>query len=169
MAAFLKHKFLHGVFEISLLLKAFNGVWETLSGIIVLFVSKVTIEGWLSTLAFSELLEDPSDRVIGFIEHTLLNPMTSTKTFVAFYILIHGLLNIFLAIQLHRKKSWAYIVTIIVTLLLIAYQVHRITLFHSLILTVFTLIDAAFVWLTWHEYKSHHLKTKLAATEKEAE
>ena len=42
MTAFIKEKILHGLFELGLALKCFNGLWETLSGGILLFTSKAT-------------------------------------------------------------------------------------------------------------------------------
>ena len=155
MITFFKVKIWHGLFELGLALKGFNGLWETVSGTVVLLASKATLEKWLIALAYRELLEDPDDKVIVFIAGTLLDPATSTKTFVALYILLHGLLNIFLAIQLYRKKHWAYPATIVIIAVMISYQLYRIAIHHSVILTILTLFDAFFIYLTWHEYKFH--------------
>ncbi|KKW11580.1 MAG: hypothetical protein UY50_C0010G0005 [Parcubacteria group bacterium GW2011_GWA2_49_9] len=163
MTAFIKEKILHGLFELGLALKCFNGLWETLSGGILLFTSKATLENWFVALSYRELLEDPDDKVIGFIIGTLLNPETSTKVFVAIYILAHGLLNIFLAIQLYRKEHWAYPATVGIMSVLVLYQAYRILIHHSFILTVFTLCDIIFIYLTWHEYK-HRIDPKEPST-----
>ncbi len=153
MAAFLKQKILHVLFEVGITLKAFNGLWETVSGLAFLLVSKATLSHWLFGFAQNELIEDPRDRVMNFVVHILLNPETSTKTFAALYVLFHGLLNIFLAVQLYREKHWAYLVTIWSVLLFMVYQVYRIATHHSLILTVITVFDVFYVALVWHEYK----------------
>jgi len=97
---------LHNLFEFGLALKGFNGLWQTVNGTIILLASKATLEQWFIALAYPELLGDSNDKVIAFIARTLLDSATSTKMFAALYILLHGLLNIFLAVQLYREKQW---------------------------------------------------------------
>ena len=152
MVTLLREKVWRSAFQVGLVLKGFNGVWETISGLIVFFASKATLNYWLITLAHRELVEDPNDKVVAFIIKTLLDPATSTKTFAAIYILVHGLLNVFLVIQLHHKKSWAYPATIGVMAVLVIYQFYRIEVYHSLILTALTVFDMLFIVLTWNEY-----------------
>lgn len=159
MKPLLKEKQWHELFEVGLFLKAFNGAWETVSGLMFLLVSKATLSGWFSRLIQNELLEDPRDRVTNFIVHTLLNPGTTTKTFAALYVLFHGLLNLFLVIQLRRDKHWAYLVTIWTVILFMFYQVYRISVHHSLILTVITIFDVFYIFIVWHEYR-HHVERK---------
>ena len=143
---------LHQIFEFGIFVKGFNGVWETISGFFILFLSKAALSKILSLLAGGEMLEDPRDFLIGFFARFLENLSHSTQVFIAAYILIHGLLNLFLAIQLYRDKIWAYLATISVMIILMFYQVHRIILHHSITLTVITIFDALFIILTWHEY-----------------
>ncbi|MHB8871338.1 MAG: DUF2127 domain-containing protein [Candidatus Doudnabacteria bacterium] len=152
----------HRLFELGLIIKGVNGVIETLSGFFVIFASKATINTLFFNLTRGELLEDPHDRLINFIMHSLGQLSTSTKLFAAIYILTHGLLNIFLAIQLYREKLWAYLVTINLMILFIIYQIYRISYNHSLILTLITIWDIIFVIVLWHEYK-YHKKQKLLA------
>lgn len=151
----LKQKYWHELFELSVIVKGLNGLWETVSGLIVLFLSKATFDSWFSTLARNELLEDPNDRMINFLAHVLSNLSSDAKIFAALYILAHGILNIFLSIQLYRDKHWAYLVTIGAMLIFITYQIYRISIYHSLFLTAITIFDAGFVMLAWHEYKYH--------------
>jgi len=113
-------KVLHQIFGFAILIKAVNGIWETLSGFFILFIS----------------------------EEAIVKPFY----FVAIYLLIHGLLNMFLAIQLYRDRIWAYLVTITITIIFIFYQIHRIILHHSPVLIVVTIFDVLFIILTWHEY-----------------
>ena len=143
---------LHQIFEFGILLKGFNGIWETVSGFFILFLNKETIGKILSFLASGEMLEDPRDFFINFVLRFLENLSHGTQVFIGVYILIHGLLNLFLAISLSRDKIWAYLVTISVMVILMFYQVHRIILHHSITLTIITLFDILFIILTWHEY-----------------
>lgn len=144
---------LHQIFEFGIGLKFLNGIWETASGFFILFLSKATLSNLLSFLAGKELLEDPHDLFINFSLGFLQNLSHSTQVFIAVYILVHGFLNLFLAIQLYRDKIWAYSVTIFVMVIFIFYQIHRIILYHSAVLIVITIFDILFILLTWHEYK----------------
>jgi uncharacterized membrane protein len=143
---------LHQIFEFGVLVKGFNGIWETVSGFLILFLSKDVIARMFSWLASGEMLEYPRDFLINFALRFLENLSHSTQIFIAVYILIHGLLNLFLAIALSRDKIWAYLATITVMVTLMFYQVHRIILHHSPVLILVTTLDIFFIILTWHEY-----------------
>jgi uncharacterized membrane protein len=149
------NKHWHQLFELSIFLKGINGVWEVSSGVLVLFLSKITLETWFSIVTRYELLEDPNDVLINFLMSAFQNVSNNAQIFAAFYLLLHGLLNIFLTIQLYRNKSWAYLVTIGSVLLLMIYQIYRISIHHSLLLTAITIFDVFFIGLAWHEYKYH--------------
>lgn len=156
MIKLLTPKYWHELFKFGVLIKGANGVWETISGFLFLFVSKATLTGWFFLIARDELLEDSDDKLINFFAHALQNLSSDTKIFAALYILAHGLLNIFLAVQLYRGKHWAYLVTIGTMVVFMGYQVYRISVHHSLILTALTVFDAFFIVLAWHEY--NHLR-----------
>ncbi len=154
-------KYWHKLFELGIFLKSINGVWETISGVLVLTLSRATLNSWFLSVAHKELLEDPNDMLVGFLTRSFKAPSGDTKTFIAAYILFHGLLNLFLAIQLYRDKHWAYLVSIVMSLAFISYQIHRIVAYRSLVLIAFTIFDIIFIILSWHEYK-HHKKSILA-------
>ena len=159
MIRFFKATSLHRLFEVGLALKGFNGLWETAIGLAFLLISKASLSQWYLRFTQNELIEDPHDHITNFIVHTLLNPGTTTKTFAALYVLFHGLLNLFLAVQLYRDKHWAYPTTIGVVIVSVIYQIYRISVHHSLILTAITIFDLFFIILIWHEYK-HHVEQK---------
>lgn len=146
-------KYWHKLFKYSVLIKGFTGAWETASGFLFLFLSKATLGGWFSLLVHNELVEDSNDRFINFLAYALQNLSSDAKTFAALYVLAHGLLNIFLVIQLYRNKYWAYLVIIWAMLISMPYQIYRISLHHSTILAVITIFDAFFIALAWREYK----------------
>lgn len=151
-------KYWHNFFELGIFAKGFNGIWETTSGVLILFTGQLTLNDWFQALTRNELLEDPHDKLMGFLAHSLQNFSPDIQKFAALYLLIHGVLNIFLAIQLYRDKHWAYFVTILSVALSMVYQIHRIMLHHSLFLSAITVFDAIFIILAWHEYKYHQEK-----------
>lgn len=152
---------LHKIFEFGILIKGFNAVWEIASGFFILLASKAALNSLFYFLAGNELLEDPRDILFNFVFNFLQNLSHGTQLFIAAYILIHGFLNLFLVIQLYRDKIWAYLATISVMVVFIFYQVHRIILHHSPVLTVITIFDILFVALTWHEYDRKKSKIKM--------
>lgn len=146
-------RYWHGFFEFGILLKGFNGVWETISGFLVLFLSRATFSRLFYFLARRELLENPRDRFLYFVVRSFQHVTPEIKVLAAAYILGHGLLNIFLAIQLYRNRLWAYLVTMSAMVVFMSYQVYRIVLHHSRALTILTIFDVLFLILTWHEYR----------------
>ena len=147
-----KISFWHKVFEWALALKGFNGAWETISGILFLFVSKNYFRHMFLFLTRWELLEDPHDKLATFLSSSM-TLFSNAKVFAGVYILTHGILNIFLVIQLARNRHWAYLVTIGVSVLFLIYQVFRIINRHSYGLIIISVVDIFFMWLTWREYK----------------
>lgn len=143
---------LYGIFEFGIFVKFFNGLWEIVSGFFILFLSKTAIDNLFYFLASRELLEDPRDIFFNFLFKFLENLSHNTQVFIAAYILIHGFLNLFLAIQLYRDKLWAYLAIITIMMVFVFYQIHRIILYHSTVLIVITIFDILFIILTWHEY-----------------
>jgi len=139
------------IFELGIFLKGINGIWETIAGLSILIVGKARFANLFSFLARREIIENPHDRIIN-LGAQLLQGVDSAKTFVGLYFLIHGVVNIFLSIQLYRNRLWAYLVTIWVMVVFIAYQIHRISLYHSRFLMAVTVYDLLFTILTWHEY-----------------
>ncbi len=143
----------HALFEFGIVLKGVNGIWESAAGLTILFIGKNTFSRLFLHLTRGELLEDPNDRLINFLAQRLHNLSSNTIIFAAIYILAHGLLNIFLALQLYRQKLWAYLVTIGFMIIFMLYQIYRISYSHSLALTLITIWDILFMIITWHEYK----------------
>ncbi len=159
MEEIIQEKYWHRFFELGITLKAINGLWETVTGFLLL--SKVNFLYWFYIVSQNELVEDPNDKFFNFLSHGFLNFSADAKKFIAIYLLVHGILNIFLAIQLYRQKHWAYLAMMATALIFVIYQIYRISVYHSLFLTFLTIFDAVFILLIWHEYKYHvNLKTK---------
>lgn len=133
----IKQKYWHTLFEASVLLKAINGVWETISGFALIFVTK------------------------NAIAHTFLGHLsTGAKEFAGAYILAHGLINIFLAYHLYRDRLWAFWVSGGFFSISIIYLWHRQSHTNSPFLYALIVFDIIFVFLTIHEY---HFRAKMHA------
>ena len=151
----MEEKYWHRLFETTVFLKAINGVWETISGFALILISKVALENTFIALTRKELIEDPQDKLIAFLNTQLGHLTSGGKDFAAIYILAHGILNIFLAYHLFKDRLWAYLVSIAFTALLTPYLVYRVSHTHSSILSIAIIFDILFMILTWHEYNYH--------------
>ena len=145
----------HTLFEAGLVLRLINGVLETLIGIFAFTAGRETINRFVIYFTRGELLEDPNDKLIGYLSgHFSTLPRGAIK-FAALYILAHGILNIFLSVQLYRNRIWAYHITMMAMVFFMVYQIYRITHTHSITLSAITIFDGLFIILMWHEFRYH--------------
>ncbi len=156
--------FWHFFFFVGLALRGLNGLWETFAGFFIFLNQGKPISQIFQIVAWRELQEDPNDVVANFVLSALNTISLDTKLFIAAYFLVHGLLNIFLTIQLARGKMWAYKLAFIIIILAIGYQAYRVVMYHSWFLAVLTLLDIVFFFLLRHEYRQQaHAITKTSS------
>ena len=154
-----KEILIHKIFQVGIFLKAFNGLWEILAGVLILFTGKIA--SFVAPLVDNELLEDPNDYIANHIQPLLSFFVGNIKAFAVVYLIGHGLINIFLFIFILKNKLWAYKASIGFMSLFIIYQLYKITFSHSIWLSLLTIFDIFMIYLIWHEYnylkKYHHL------------
>jgi uncharacterized membrane protein len=154
----LRQKYWHELFEVGILFKALNSLWETLGGLFLLLTIRGPLAGAFVYLSNSELLGDRDDLLFHLVHTQLVSLSLSTRTFVGIYLLFHGLMNMFLAYNLYRNRLWAYPLSIAFTSIFLLYQVYRLYHTHSLVLLTVTIFDLFFILFTWHEY--HYQKRR---------
>lgn len=147
----MREKNIRLIFVVSIFLKGVNALLEIIVGFIFLFTGAATAITWF--FIQGELIEDPGDLVANSILHYLPYFSGHAQFFVSWYLLSHGIIKLFLAVALLRNKLWAYPAAIVVFALFIIYQLYRFTYTHSIFLIIFTVVDLAVIWLTWHEYR----------------
>jgi uncharacterized membrane protein len=140
-------------FEIGIILKGLDGVLETIGGLLLLAVSPATINRITRGLTQHELSEDPHDYVAVHLLRYTHGLTGSALTFAAVYLLIHGIVKVFLVGALLRNKLWAYPWLILVLLVFIGYQLYRIAIQPTGGLIALTIFDALITWLTWREWR----------------
>lgn len=147
-------RFLHKAFEVGIFLKGADGVLELLGGLLLLLYARPTqIARILTALTQHELSEDPHDVIANFLVHSAARLSEQAVFFGALYLLIHGVVKIFLVVALWRDRLWAYPVAIAFFLAFAAYQTYRYSYSHAPWLLVLTLLDIAITWLTLQEYR----------------
>ena len=148
-----KDTILHNSFEISIFLKAVEAIAEIFSGTVLFFVASSTINNVIYFISRSELSEDPNDFVFNYLIHFANHFSVSSQSFVALYLLWHGIVKLFMVSFLWKGKLWAYPISIIFFFIFILYQLHRFLFTHSIWLILLTFLDLVVVYLTWMEYK----------------
>lgn len=148
-------------FRIGLLLKALDGILETLGGVLLLIISPEQINHWAERLTEGELSQDPHDFIANHILKTAHSLTGSALVFGAVYLLSHGIVKLVLVFEVWRDHLWAYIALIVITSLFVIYQVYRLTDKFSVGLTLLTILDLIIIYLTTIEYRRQ--KTRLAA------
>ncbi len=146
----IQEKTIHKVFFISLILKSINAFLEIVGGFLFLFSG--LFSNLLVSLIQGELIEDPTSFFANHFAHAIPYLGVHAQFFAAFYLLSHGIIKIFLVINLFRNKVWAYPATIAVLGLFILYQLYHFIFNHSIFLILLTLFDMLLIYLTWHEY-----------------
>ena len=157
MALPIREKYLRGIFDAGLIIKAADGALQVLGAGLLFFLKPQTINHIFASLTQYELLEDPRDKfanyILGFGHVT-----ASGEWFGALFLLAHGLVNIGLVIGLLKNKLWAYPASAGVFALLAIYQIYTLTLGPDLLLELITALDVVVIVLILHEYK--HRRTQ---------
>jgi len=155
---------IHLFFVISLFLKGAFAFFEIIGGFIAYgvafvggvsahFITQQSFLNFVSAIAAEELAEGPRDFIANYLLQGAQNLSAGSLRFVAFYLVSHGVIKLWLIIGLLRKKLWYYPTAMIVFGSFIIYQLYRFSFTHSLLLLFITGVDVIVIWLTWHEYK----------------
>jgi uncharacterized membrane protein len=146
------------LFRISVFLKGLHAGLEIVGGIALLTVSPDFIIRLVALLTQDELAEDPHDVIANYLLDAAKHLSVSSKHFMAFYLLGHGVPKIFLVGALLRDKLWAYPIAVIAFAAFILYQLYRFTFTHSMGLIALSLFDLVVIWLIWLEYRALRLR-----------
>ena len=134
-------------------IKGIDGVLETLGGATLLFVGPSEVNRLFALLTQHELSEDPHDFFATHAAAPLARVTPGSLSFGAKYLIAHGAVKIFLAVNLLQRRLWAYPVAIVFLSLFIIYQLYRYSFSHSIGLLILGALDAAVVLLIWNEYR----------------
>lgn len=162
-----KHTVLDRTFLISLILKGLDGVLELICGIALLIVTPEQIAAVVQALTHNELSEDPHDFIANWLVRYANSLDVSTTAFGAAYLLVHGVVKVFLVVAVLQGKLWAYPWLIGFLVLFIGYQGFELIVHFSWGLLLLTAFDIFIVILTVREYrlrKQDRLDRTTAAT-----
>jgi uncharacterized membrane protein len=129
------------------------GLAETIGGLLVLFISQKLLDSFVFFLTAPELAEDPEDRIANYLSSAIQHFSADTKVFASVYLVVHGLVKLFLVTGLLRNRLWAYPLSLWFLGVFIVYQCYRFTHTHSISLVLLTVFDLVVVFLIWREYR----------------
>lgn len=140
------------IFTITVFIKGIDGVLEVLGAAFLLLTRPERLSGLIAALTSHELFEEPNDFIASHLVSFSQQLSTSTKFFEAMYLLLHGVIKIFLVWGLLKKKLWTYPLAMVFLAIFMTYQMYRYYYTHALSLIILTVFDAIILGLTWHEY-----------------
>ena len=144
---------IHRLFEFTLTLKAFYSIIEILGSVLVFLINRTYLVNTILSFTQDELSEDPKDWIAHYLITTANTFSISSQQFIAFYLLSHGVVKLFLIVGLFKKKLWAYPTSVVIFGMFIIYQLYRYSFMHSVWLLLLTLFDIIIILLTIHEYR----------------
>jgi uncharacterized membrane protein len=148
----------HTLFLVSILLKGFLALLECISGLTVYFVTPEAIRALANFLLHNKLIANPHDFLAKFLEHALQDFSVSAKTFLALYLILHGLVKIGVVAGLLSGKQWSYPTGLVALGLFIAYQLERFIRTGAPALLVISVFDAFIMYLVWREWQAAKVK-----------
>lgn len=147
-------KLTHRFFEVSVILKALNGVIEMLIGVSVFFITKETLTQFVAFIARVELSEDPGDLLANYLVKAVEHYTFTSQMYISIYLLSHGVLKVALVYCLLKKYLWAYPTAIVVFGLFGVYQIYAYIHAPHLSLLFLTLLDVFIMFVTYIEYRN---------------
>jgi uncharacterized membrane protein len=158
-----ERKIEHRLFLLSVWTKGIAGLLETIGGFLFLFIPQSGLNAFVIFLTAPELAEDPSDRVATLLQHIVHELGADTKRFASSYLIVHGLIKVFLVAGLLGGRLWSYLVSLWFLAAFIVYQTYRFLFTHSLWLIALNTVDLIVAFLIWREYQARKKLSPSAA------
>ena len=149
-----ERKIEHTFFLLSVWSKGVAGLLETIGGLLLLFIPHTGLNALVVFLTAPELAEDPTDRVATLLHRMVQELGADTKLFASGYLILHGIIKVFLVAGLLGRRLWSYPVSLWFLAGFIAYQAYRFFFTHSLWMIALTIVDLIVAFLIWREYQA---------------
>ncbi len=149
-----ERKIEHTFFLVSVWSKGVAGLLETIGGLLLLFIPHTGLNALVVFLTAPELAEDPTDRIATLLQRMVQELGADTKLFASGYLIVHGIIKVFLVAGLLSRRLWSYPVSLWFLAGFIAYQAYRFFFTHSLWMIALTIVDLIVAFLIWREYQA---------------
>ena len=149
-----ERKIEHTFFLLSVWSKGVAGLLETIGGLLLLCIPQAGLNALVIFLTAPELAEDPTDRIATLLQRIVQELGADTKLFASGYLIVHGIIKVFLVAGLLGRRLWSYPVSLWFLAGFIAYQAYRFFFTHSLWMIALTIVDLIVAFLIWREYQA---------------
>ena len=157
-------KWLHWLFEASLIIKGLFAAGETFSGLGLLLTPHGVVLGLWGWLTNHKLTQNPSDDMALWFQHLADIFPVHLQHFYALYLLGHGALKFAMVIMLARRILWAYPAAMVVLACFVVYQGTEFLTQGSLVLLALALLDSFMIVLVYREWNMLKLQRDGMAT-----
>lgn len=147
-------RWLHQLFEASLLVKGVLASLEAAAGLGLLLTSNAFIQRFVDWLTHYEIAEDPHDKLASVARHYAEAFSIQTQHFYALYLLSHGALKLGMVIALAMGAMWAYPGAMVILAGFVVYQMYSWAGGGSMVLLALSAFDLFMIWLVWQEYQA---------------
>ena len=145
-------KWLHWLFEASLIIKGSFAAGETLSGLGLLLTPHTVLLSLWAWLTHHQLTQNPSDDMVQWFQHLADIFPLHVQHFYAMYLLAHGALKFAMVIMLARRTLWAYPAAMVVLAGFVIYQATEFVTQDSWVLLALACLDAIMIVLVYREW-----------------
>ncbi len=145
-------KWLHWLFEASLILKGLFAAGESLGGLGLLFTPNRTIVHFVGWLTHHNLTQQPNADMAVWVQHMTEVFPIHVQNFYAYYLLGHGAVKFIMVIMLARKILWAYPGAMVLLAGFVAYQVTEFVTHGSYAFLVLSFLDTVMIALVYREW-----------------
>jgi uncharacterized membrane protein len=149
-----KRSLAHLAYVVTVALKGFDGGLETLAGLVIWITGPQRLYRWAVRITAPELYDGEHVRAVHAIRRGAEHLATTGAHFVVFYLLVHGILKLGLAIVLLRGGGrWIFPVGTLILTAFIAFMSYRLSQQWSNWLLGFALFDALTLALVLNEWR----------------
>ena len=145
-------KWLHWLFEASLVVKGTFAAGETLSGLgLLLTPHGLVLTAW-AFLTNHHLTQDPNDAMAVWFRNLATSFPGDLQHFYALYLLGHGALKFVMVIMLARRILWGYPAAMLVLAGFVVYQFTEFVTQGAIVLLILALLDTFMIALVYREW-----------------
>ncbi|MEO6298491.1 MAG: DUF2127 domain-containing protein, partial [Paracoccaceae bacterium] len=127
-------KWLHWLFEMSLVIKGLLAFGETLGGLGLLLTPNAKIINFVGWLRGHNLTQNPDEDMAQWFHNLADIFPIQVQHFYALYLLAHGVLKFFMVIMLARRILWGYPVAMAILAGFVIYQTTEFVTHGSIVL-----------------------------------
>jgi uncharacterized membrane protein len=144
---------LHIAYLIAIVIKGFDGLVETVAGLLIAIYGSSQVYEFAVWLTAPEIARHPESHAVHAIRHGAYGLAHSSHRFAIVYLLAHGILKLGLVINLLIEHLWIFPVSITVLLGFIAFMAAKLAAHWSPWLCAFAMFDLLTVALIANEWR----------------